>query len=361
MKKKSIATVLIALGCTLFADECCETLVGQPLDPCCINPMYPYPGAISLQCGWDIYARGDFLYFSSLVDSYVNTVSDIAFDLSETRYLFQKSPYRPGFRVSLGVDLDAVVLDLTYFRHHAHTTTHFNTRANGGIVINYIAPTILSEVFGQPRVFFQNVKSSRHLNFDYGILSVQKPVYMGKRIIMSLNYGLLGTWMQQKWNFDAAALTVPPPFAAGVTSNGNARANKKSWGVGPDLGFKLTGLLPWHLKAIFNVELSLMYGKCTKTFSMGSFPAVPLPVANNTINEKEHSSHLEAFHSGEIGIGWGDYFACERIHIDLYATYNFLFQHIFNYGIPFSPTGLDGMSLSNTSLHGIAIGGRLDF
>lgn len=375
MLKKTITTTLIGLGLTqlqnpICANEdstefpCCAptVVVAEPLDPCCINPLYPYPATISLCDGWDVYAKGEFIYYSSMADTYWNTVTDITFDDSEYDYFSQKAPYRPGFRISIGADVGDVVLDLTYLRYHPHTTTHFSTKNNAGLSLNYIAPTILAEAFGQPLVLFQNVKSSFHLALDYGILSLQKPIYMGKRIILNLNYGLLGLWTRQKWEMTCTALANPaalPPFTA--TSNGVSTANHKSWAVGPNLGFKAIGLLPWNLSGIFNLDISLMYGSCTKAVLMGNFPQAPFPIANNSIGQKDHSAHLEAFHSGEIGLGWGRYLCCERYHVDLTCTYNIAFQHIFNYGIPFLPTGLEGHTLTSYSFHGLAIGGRLDF
>lgn len=368
MSKYTIAGVLVGLGVSnpIWADEdfpCCDPLVvvGEPLDPCCVNPMYPYPGTIAPCNSWDIYAQGEFLYFSSSLDSYVNVASSISFDLSELDYLFQKSPYHPGFRVGIGIDLGSAVLDFTYLRYHPHTTSHFSAKEGGGVVVNYNAGIILTEVFGQPRLYFQDVTSSLHLSVDYGLISLQKPVYMGSRLIMNLSYGLLGLWTEQKYKFTSTALNPPPPAFAGVTSSGVSRADHRTWAVGPNLGFQGIGILPWHFKALIAIDLSLMYGSCYKVLSTGFFPQALFPMANSTVKEKEHSAHLEAFHNSEIGIGWGDYFFCDRYYLDLYVTYNFVFQHIFNYSTALTPVGFDGMNLSNYSMHGFAIGGRIDF
>ncbi|MBS0629059.1 MAG: hypothetical protein JSS30_02400 [Verrucomicrobia bacterium] len=373
MLKKGIVRSLIGLGAaqmlsfSLLAQEnglqCCDThvIVGNPLDSCCIDPIYPYPATITPCDSWDIFAKGEFLYFSSNVDNYVNTGSEIAFDLSELNYKFQKAPYRPGFRVAVGANLESAVLEMTYLRYHPHTTTHFNSQDGRGIVVNYNAGLILTPAFGQPRLFFQSVDSSLHLDLDYAIISIHKPVYFSQRIILNLNYGVLGLWTSQVYKFTCTALNPPPPVNAGLTSNGVSRASHKTWAVGPKLGFHAVGLLPCRFKALLEIDLSLMYGSCYHAFSTGFFPQALFPLANATVEQKEHSSHLQAFHNGLIGIGWGNYFFCDRYHLDLYVTYNFLFQHIFNYSVALTPVGFDGMNLSNYSVHGFAIGGRIDF
>lgn len=375
MIKNTIASTLFGLGIaqmtflpaqtdikeeSTYSPCCAEIVPGEPLDPCLIAAGYPYPATITPCCGWDIYAKGDFLYLAASSENQNTNLGNLTLDGRDLVWFPQTISYRPGFRVSLGADLGSVVLDLSYLRYHSHNTSTFRARDNSGIYTGLAPPDFFSGLFLGFTPFFQNVRSTWHLDFDVGSISLQKPVYMGKRIIMNLNYGLLGVWTGSKWNIRYAALVAPLP-PGGVTSDGFARANAKSWAIGPSLGFSAAALLPMHLKAIASIDLALQYGYITKMNQINSFPAIPRPFISGASIDSQKASGLQAYHMGEIGLGWGDYFACDRIHVDLSLTYNFFYQHIYNYGFALNPTFVEGLYLVSYTVHGIAIGGRLDF
>lgn len=368
MIKKAVISSIICLSFAqvIAQEDCCEmpasdafVIPGDPIDPCCINAGYPYPASITPSCAWNLYAKGEFLYLGSTIDVGVPaaqrfTPLTLNFQIDRTTENFlQSDRYRPGFRISLGMNLDSVILDATYLRYHAHTTAHFRAGDNGGIAITQMAQSILN--FNP--VLFSDVKSSQHINADTLLVSLQRPVYIGKRIIMNLNYGLLTYWAGQKTRFECAALDAPP---IGVrTSDGFAFASHKSWAVGPNLGFKAIGLLAYNLSAIVGIDLALQYGYMYKGIEVISFPNAPFS-ADNTTLKRGKAPHLQTAHNGEIGIGWGNYFACNKFHLGLTLSYVWFFQHIFAYGIPYSSTAVDAFFFS-FGMHGIAIGGQLDF
>lgn len=378
MVKKYIASALCSLGMAQMTfqpnqiaandqiDEfpCCEAgiVAGQPLDPCFINSGYPYPASPAPCCGWDIYAKGDFIYWSLNDIAYSAVAQKISFDGLQVGNFQQIAPYRPGFRVSLGVDLDSVVLDATYTSCHHHSTSRFSAGNNELIRLVWVAPSILTG----PPLAFSNVRSTRQTDIDIGLISVQKPVYMGKKILMNLNYGLMTFWTAQKWNINCSALAVAPPNGT-ITSNGIVRTNHKAWTVGPNLGFKATALFPMGFQAIASIDLAIQYASLYKTDSTTSFPqaldplsGLPITTDNTTIKTKGNIPHLQASHGGEIGLGWGGYLWCDKYHLDLTATYSVYYQHIFVVGSVLSNLGSD-LTLGSFSIHGIAIGGRLDF
>lgn len=360
--------ILVGASRALIAEEAQEVwspsiTVGEPLDPCCVNTIYPYPANFSPCCSWDFYVKGEFIYLSSKEDADTNPAGFFSFDGSETRWFIQKSPYKPGFRVSAGVDFDSVVLDVSYLRNHAHMISHYQTRPNGGICLGLQAPPFFSQFFFEPKAFFERVKSSLHLNLDILSATLQNPVYMGRRIIMNLKYGILGLWTRKKTRFDCTGFTTPVPLppvsvtATGVTSN-----DYKTWAVGPILGFGATALLPCHFQIIASFDLSLQYAELYKVFVDSRFPDYPAFLGAFSFNKRRNLAHLEAFHNGELGLGWGDYFGCNnQYHLNFTVTYNWLYQHIFAYNEPFIATGFDVGHLTSLSFHGFAIGGRVDF
>jgi hypothetical protein len=375
MIKNTIASTLFGLGIaqmtflpaqtdtieeSTYSPCCAEIVPGEPLDPCLVSAGYPYPATITPSCGWNIYAKGDFLYLAATSEALNTPFGNLSLDGTDLTWFPQTISYRPGFRVFLGMDLGSVVLDLSYLRYHSHNTSNFRARSGGGITAGEAPPDFFTELFLGFTAFFQNVRSTWHLDFDVGSISLQKPVYMGKRLIMSLNYGLLGVWSGSKWNFRYTPLQAPLP-PGGVTSDGFALADAKSWAIGPNLGFAAAALLPMHFKAIATIDLALQYGYTTKMTQVNSFPAIPRPFITGQSIDSQKAACLQAYHMGEIGLGWGDYFGCDRFHVDLSVTYNFFYQHIYDFGFAQGPTFVQGMFLNSYTVHGIAVGGRLDF
>lgn len=383
MVKKVITSALLNLGLTqmifqpnhaVAQDNYCETpcclsvVPGDVIETGCLNAGYLLPAAYAPQCSWDFYASGDFLYLGYSEDvtppaaQRYTFVDGFDFHVNRTtKNLMYSSPYRPGFRVSAGVDLDNVLLDATYMRYHSTVHNHFDAGVNAGLAITNAAGGILAPNNGQPTLF-QTLSASRTINVDRLLVTLQTPVYLGKRMLMNLNFGLLTYWNEQKLRFDGTALDAPPDGV--LTSTGFTTARHKGWAVGPDLGFKAVALLPWSFQGLFNVDLSLLYAEVTHGQTVVSFPipdALPLAQAtNNTTLSRQKAGAWQAVQSAEIGLGWGGYFWCDKYHVNLYATYNFISQYLLTEGVPYSDTAYDTYFLSY-SLHGIAIGARLDF
>jgi hypothetical protein len=180
---------------------------------------------------------------------------------------------------------------------------------------------------------------------------------------MSLNYGVITSWLGQKWNLSGTALTVQPDNF--FTDTGTVFANHKAWTVGPNLGVRASALLPWGFQAVAIIDISVQYGSLYKGIQTASFPDIPLIpeliIDNSTVKTKGSVPHVQAAHGAEIGLSWGRYFWCDQFHIDLSVTYNMYYQHIFVVGNALSPFATDLLILDSFSMHGLAVGGRFDF
>lgn len=368
MMKKMTFLISLSLGfaSAAFAEEnepsCC-IIPAEPLDPCCIAAGYPYPADYSTSCGWDIYACGDFLYWSIGLDIAQNYAQVLTFNQQATKNYFHNSPYKPGFRVSLGIEFAGATVDLKFLRWNNPTTLHARAGAGEMVRLVFSAPGLLFGPPTLPDVVFSKVTSRQHLDINWGALTVNKPVYMGERVIMNLGYGLAMHWSSEKWNFDCLALNSPlplPPFIA-ITSNGFVAQDHRSWAIGPCLTFNGTALLPYGFEVIGSILLSVQYASMYKGITTISFPAAPFTTDNTTLKNKGHIPHVQPVHGGEIGLGWGDYFWCDRIHLDLSITYAFYMQHCETLGFPASSTAIDVPGLVHYNMHGITIGGRIDF
>lgn len=363
------ATQMVANADEIFADE--SIIVGYPLEETAINDGYLLPATPSPCNGWDLYARGDFLYWSIYADEIAGIAQKVTLNnpVQDVINYFQATPYKPGFRVSLGANLRSVVLDATYTRVRTNSTIHVNARNGEAIRLTYVAPSAPIT----PNVAFSTLKSTHEMGMDWGLLSLQTPVYFGKKIILNLTYGLSFIRSLSKHHIVGTALNVVPPPQF-VTSDGFANSIQKDWALGPDLGCKAYALLPWGFKGIATVNLALQYGTLYYSKSTTSFPNAidpglaippdtgnPLISDNTTIKPRSHTGHMQVNHGAELGLGWGGYFGCDRYHVDLYATYSVYYQHIFCLATIFSPFGSDLLSLRQYNIHGIVIGGRLDF
>lgn len=354
MIKKTIASALVGLGIaqmhfqynqlgaeeTSYEDPCC--IMGhEPLDPCCVNEGYPLPGAIHPECSWDFYVKGDFIYWSNLAPLFGNIGRRVdTLTGANTTNLFMSHHYRPGFRVSAGTEVNGVVLDVTYTRYHAHLSSTFTAGPNQAIQFVFYPLPELNNV---------NFSSyNPHLNFDVDMLfvSAQKPIYTGKAFIISLNYALFIEWQSQKYRINATT-SAPLPAVAGLVTT-----EHKGFYAGPDLGVKAIALLPWGFEMLAQIDLSGGVAYMHKGFSTASFPGALPP---STLKTHGHVMHLQAYHNGEIGLGWSDFVWCDRYRIHLEATYNFFYKHVFSFGT------FENMTLTSYSIHGWAFGGRLDF
>lgn len=336
-----IIQVLTQSNC-LYADECCETpcceaaiVPGYPLDSCQIGAGYPYPATITLCDGWDVYAKGDFLYWISNMGVTIFEVSATTTNQQHTRDLFQKRSWDPGFRAALGADLGSVVLEAQYTRAHNENTTHFSARS--GETLSF--PTLA--IPGA----FATAKSKQQMFLDVVTVSLHKPFYIGTKLTLDGLYGILFGWNQLNLKINAAPLNIPPTAFAKI--------NQKWWNVGPTWGLHSKILLCWGLRGIGNIDLSLSYGRTTTSSTQYTFPLNP--AANLTQRTKHFSSFFSLNTLAELGLGWEGFFCCDAFHTELAVTYNFYQQN----NAPVR--GLQALTAQIECWHGIAIGCRVDF
>jgi len=375
MIKKYLVNTLLCLGVAqmLTAEEgreydCCSPVIAdRPIDPCCLTPVYPYPGNFSPCCSWNVYAEGEFLYWGVAKDTVQGMNSFLAFDTSEFSLIPQKASYRPGFRVALGLDLCSVVLHVAYLRHHSSTTNHSTARAGGGISPVWMSPSAGAPFGGQPKLYFQSASTNFKSKLDTWLISVQNPVYLGKRIIMNLNYGLLGVWYGEQWRTRGTAFEEQLNIQLGqITSDGTAFVHNKSWAVGPNLGFTARALLGCNFQLIGNIDLAFQYSEQYRGDAFADFPDYAiannlLPLGNMNICLDRNAPGYQVWHSGYLGLGWGDYFCCDRYHMNFAFGYSWVLQHIFVLVNPFTPVGINLNQMHNVSIHGFNVSGRLDF
>lgn len=369
MLKKSIE---IALCCVAFAhlnadeccapDPCCVIGGGDPLDPKCIAAGYPLPAIIQPACTcMDIYVKGDFLYCGQIENEQQIFAQRMSADGSTIKNFLEKGHYQPGFRVGAGIELNTWLVDFTYVQLHHHSHLPIGAEPNQFIELS-------SNRLTGPPLLYSSLDYHLHLNVDFGVLSLRQPVYLGKRILMNLGFGLLGIWTDHKRNFvGTAAPGILPPLS--FTATGVSRSIHKSWALGPCLTFEAAALFPCGFKMFGNFIVCAEYASLYKGQTEYSHPALlpltpfvpPLIQYNTSIPSKKNVPHLSASDLAEIGIGWGSYLWCDRLYIDLSVTYAFFYQGIVNFAVPVNAHAVDLFNVISYGFHGVTIGGRIDF
>ncbi|MBS0628877.1 MAG: hypothetical protein JSS30_01475 [Verrucomicrobia bacterium] len=349
MARKTIAVTLLNFGLiqmaihptglaseeTTCAPTCCDECIipGEPLDPSLVSAGYPYPATVRVSDGWNVYAKGEFLYCAANLGADVYDVVATTTNGQRSRRNVQKRSWSPGFRVALGMNLCPVVLDLQYTSLHNHNTTHFSARANETL-----------SVFPPIAATFANVKTKIELDSDVIIASAQKPVYVGKTILLNGFYGILGGWYQQNVTSEFSQINAPPSTFYS--------SRQKYWNIGPAFGLLTKLLLPCGFRGLGNVNLSANMCWVNKGVTTFRFPN---PATNIIQKLNNNAPAFELNISAEIGLGWEKYFCCDAYHTELTLTY------IFNQYNTAPLRALQLVTPNTNVFHGIVVGCRVDF
>lgn len=344
MTRKLCLAVLAAIPAFIHAEDCCmpEYSPGQPLcDPCAGYAQY---GGIELNCGWDLYATGEFLYwrpFGSL--SWV--ISEVPQNPFADPFTFLafKWGYKPGFKIGLGWVahcFDDWIFNIDYLRYHQS----FNNTVRASLPNSLMSTTIT--LFGDTGlVFASSIKNRAHYHYDIAGVSIQRPNYLGQRVILNPFLGL--KWLKRDVMFGQDILDLGGGLNIG-------KATVKYTSIGISAGFEGSWLFCWGLSLIGNADVAILYPYKRSFFQINT-PAVisdanPIQIFDN------HIRHLDIYAKGGVGINWGSYFCCNQYHFNLAATFDFM-------GDIVKLDSLTGSIFGNASviLMGLSIRGQFEF
>lgn len=316
MKKRRIAAGLLASliainPSMLEAEDCCmpEYRPGDILcdDEACV--IYSAYAGTQLNCGWDVYGWGEFLYLrpwrsTSWVALEIPAFQDIP--TTPQRNLPHRFGYRPAFSVGLGLVLhnfDDWMLNIDYlWFHHSFkkTMTVVSPVSVASTLGNLIAPFIYNAVINKSKI-----------HYDIIGVDIQRPNYLGQRVILSPFLGL--KWLTRNFK-------ISQDFIQAGSGLIDRDATTIKWSsIGINAGFDGKWLLCWGLSLIGKADVALLYPyDRDKLIDVTTF-------ADGVVNSnKTPIRHLDMFARGGMGIGWGSYFCCNRYHLDLAATYDFM-------------------------------------
>lgn len=335
----SLLTGLLAVSpIAVLAEDCCmpEYVPGEPLcEPCAGYSQY---AGVQLDCGWDVFAWGEFLYwrpFNATV-FVAEVIPPNTFTQPQIEF-GHKYGWRPGFSVGLGMIapcFDDWIFNVNYTRYHQSFSKTFSEAL----------PNNLKSTFVFQGTTFGSIKDKFQFHYDIATGNIQRPNYLGQRVILSPFLGL--KWLKRNHVYSQDLFE-----RNGALSR--AQATLKYTSLGIDAGFDGSWLLCWNLSLIGKADVAILY-PYERSFRQINTPAVVTAASPVTVTH-HHIRHLDMFARGGVGIGWGSYFCCNRYHLNLAATYEWMADVV-------KMSIYDGMFYNgSTTLMGLTIRGQFDF
>jgi hypothetical protein len=251
--------------------------------------------------------------------------------VSGQHILYQDQDFKPGFQVGFGWSggRDGWSFDgeYTWVRGETHTSaaapapgvTQIDGVAVGQVGIWYPS-SWFTGVF-QNNSATNSISSKWEYAMDIADLQLSRPSYVGTHFIFEPLFGLRGLWIRQSMDLQANVL----PYTEGTfPATRSAQYKSHSWAVGPRAGFNGKWMLGYGLRFIGDASASLLFTQYTEV-SQSVQSSDPVDAAFALpINLKIHNYNtLRPNLDFSLGLGWGSYFGCRRIHWDLAATYDF--------------------------------------
>lgn len=340
IRKLSLA-LLAAIPAFIHAEDCCmpEYTPGEPLCDACAG--YSQYVGIQLNCGWDLFAYGEFLYWRPAQNTVIVATRIPENPLTQTQSILPfKFGFRPGFRVGIGMVahcFDDWAFNVDYIRYHQAFSQRMSAPAPEFLVTNL-------PIF--PGFRFSNIKNVAHFHYDIVGLNVQRPNYLGQRVILSPFLGL--KWLHRDVKLGQDLIDVPN----GRFNTGYAILKYSSIGIGA--GFDGSWLLCWGLSLIGNADVAILY-----PYKRSFLQVVTNAVATQNAFDQElthHIRHLDIYAKGGMGLNWGSYFCCNRYHANISLTYDFATDVVKFDG---AASGLFGNG--SVLLMGLSVRGQFDF
>lgn len=330
--------------CKPQCDPCCPPVCferGHATSNCCIPSAYVEPANIDLRCGANVYFTASFIYWEVMQGGMdiaipgqavsANPLVGNQESVSGKHILYQDQDFKPGFQVGFGWsggrDGWGLYGEYTWVRGETNTSATPpapGVTQVGGIPVGQAGIWFPTSWFSG---IYQNNNSTNFISskwqyaMDIADLQMSRPSYIGTHLILEPLFGLRGLWIRQDMDLQANIL----PYTTGFfPPTRTAQYKSHSWAVGPRAGFNGKWMMGYGLRFIGDASASLLFTQYTEV-SQDVQSSDPIdPLFSLPINLKiENYNTLRPNLEFSLGLGWGSYFSCRRIHWDLAATYDF--------------------------------------
>lgn len=383
--KKLIALLLTTISSNAFAVNC------NPCDPCpdiCPSPprsvsAYNAPYSIDLQCQWDLFLSGSFLWLEAKEENLnlgtiITQQGGAAFTVPagiDRRVVEFEFEYKPGFQVGVGLNFDLdnwqLYAEYTYLHQNINTSIDPLTSQTikGGVTTRQqIAPDWFPL---QPSLYaFSEGSGTWELDLDLAELQLARDYYVGQYLTFRSYGAIEALWIRQRLdvNFSGPQNAASPKNTITTTST----LKTKSWGVGPKIGVDLKWLSCTSFRLFANTSGSLIFTKYTTISQSGStvLTHASNPSESFTFSDQTGFRNSPCFIRPiaeiTLGFGWGSYICTDKWYFDLEAGYttlvfwnqNMFVVNTFDTTFQHYPSEVRGGDLS---LNGLVLKARIDF
>lgn len=274
---------------------------GYPVDEDQMIGAYNAQGRINTCGNWDFFAGGSLLLWQPkeqgldfALISPINPSSKRAHDF------YPKFEYDPGLKLNLGLffseDNWGIWTQYTRFSDKLCFKKFINT--SNETVINYWR-------IGDPIDKIASLFSSWDLDFNIFDLSLERPYYIGTKLIFDPYIGIKSGWIDQK--VKVAYSTSSSDYETEVFSD--------SWLLGPAMGINTNWLMAEGFRFFGNGSIALFFQKfklSAKEFQRKN---------SYSIDDADEINCFNANLNLSLGFGWGRYFFQQKIHFDAMAGY----------------------------------------
>jgi hypothetical protein len=293
---------------------------------------------VELLCGWDTFITASFIYWEAMQEGMdlarpgqADTTSGIItgplqLSTSGGNLLQQEFEYKPGFQVGLGwntaYDNWTLSAEYTWLHGSTHTSKDApspeDTSIDGvdvGDTGYWIPSSWLSGFYDDNAT--THISSHWSYKIDYVDAQVSRPFYSGTHFTVEPFFGLRGAWIRQKLSVEADNVGITD--VAAHPDEREANFQSRSSAIGPRIGLNGNWLLEWGFRFIGDASCSILFTGYDVKESIDSPDADKLPISL----KMKDLNYLRPNVDLSLGLGWGSYFFCRRMHWDLSATYDF--------------------------------------
>lgn len=372
-------------ACVKKPDPCCTPVCferGYPTKPCCTPNAYSTPAGIDLNGGWDMFVTANFTYWQAIQGGMdialpgqataivpLGTVTQSAFG---NAVFIQDFEFKPGFQVGLGwsgaKDDWTLYAEYTWVRGTTNSTSTAKAPSSstvGSATVGSFGVLVPSSWL--PGIYTNNntttqITSSWEYSFDIADFQMSRPFYSGARFALEPTFGVRALWLSQDLDLSATVLTSGS-VASPATSPRSISYSSDSWGLGPRAGFNGNWHLGYGIRFIGDTSASLLFTRYTDVTQNVTSPDNSLPPLKTKL---DNFDGLRPNMDFSLGLGWGSYFSCRRLHLDLAATYDFSIfweQNMMRYlaDLTADTTSHTNGAASNLYLHGLTVKTNFSF
>jgi hypothetical protein len=374
-----------------------------------MKPIYNAPARIDVKNSWDTFVTGKILYWQAQEENLeigaitrndpegISGNGDFPFTTSYVNKMNVINPhftYRTGFKIGLGANMEydnwTTLSEYTWFHSTISTGVQPLEGSTSTISIpngEYLTPiqgaagsmvfSTANESSDSDAFFFHDANQSWTLKMDFLDVSLARSYYSGTKLTVRPFFGARGAWVRQRLDTIMNGSTEYQVAAlSNDNSNGYDRAvlhdSSTSWGVGPRSGFESSWLLGRGVRLIGNGSADILYTR----YSLRTNEQLANQATSGYYNQGNNSpidtnasisqkiDYLRSHAELELGFGWGSYFASDKWHFDMAATYGFqvfwdqnMFRNYTTHAMPaksFAPNG-------DLFIHGATFSTSLDF